>query len=49
MCCINVRNLVDQFNQFVEGVDQNHADIDELLRKVSGSLVRSRKIDPPLT
>jgi hypothetical protein len=34
MCCINIRNLVDQFYQFVEGVDQHHADIDELLRKV---------------
>lgn len=35
MCCINIRNLVDQFYQYVDGVDQHHADIDELLRKVS--------------
>ncbi len=39
MCCINIRNLVDQFYQFVEGVDQHHADIDELLRKVSTGLL----------
>ncbi len=35
LCCILIRNLVDQFYQFVEGVDQHHADIDELLRNVS--------------
>ena len=34
MCCINVRNFVDQFYHFVEGVTQRHRNIDELLRKV---------------
>jgi hypothetical protein len=35
MCCINIRNFVDQFYHFVEGVTQRHRNIDELLRKVS--------------
>lgn len=34
MCCINVRNFVDQFYQFADGVSQPHLDIDEVLRKV---------------
>ncbi|GHJ89092.1 hypothetical protein NliqN6_5494 [Naganishia liquefaciens] len=33
MCCINIRNFVDQFYHFVEGVTQRHRNIDELLRK----------------
>ncbi|KAK4689058.1 exocyst complex component 6, partial [Tremellales sp. Uapishka_1] len=33
MCCINVRNFVDQFYQFTDGVSQQHLDIDEVLRK----------------
>lgn len=35
MCCINIRDFVDQFYHFVEGVTQRHRNIDELLRKVS--------------
>lgn len=35
MCCINIRNFVDQFYQFTDGVAQQHLDIDEVLRKVS--------------
>ena len=35
MCCINIRNFVDQFYQFTDGVDQQHVDVDEVLRKVS--------------
>lgn len=38
MCCINIRNFVDQFYHFVEGVTQRHRNIDELLRKVSALL-----------
>ena len=34
MCCINIRNFVDQFYNFTDGVSQNHLDIDEVLRKV---------------
>lgn len=34
MCCINIRNFIDQFYQFVEDVPQRHRDVDELLRKV---------------
>lgn len=34
MCCINIRNFVDQFYQFTDGVAQQHLDIDEVLRKV---------------
>ncbi|KAG8761483.1 hypothetical protein FRC14_003896 [Serendipita sp. 396] len=30
-CCINIRNFVEKFYQFVEGVSQHHRDIDELL------------------
>ncbi|WVN88298.1 uncharacterized protein L203_103503 [Cryptococcus depauperatus CBS 7841] len=33
MCCINIRNFVDQFYQFMDGVAQQHLDIDEVLRK----------------
>ncbi|RSH87449.1 hypothetical protein EHS25_003359 [Saitozyma podzolica] len=33
MCCINIRNFVDQFYQFTDGVAQHHVDIDEVLRK----------------
>ena len=34
MCCINIRNFVDQFYQFTDGVaSQGHLDIDEVLRK----------------
>ncbi|KAL7421699.1 Rab GTPase-binding exocyst subunit S15 [Cryptotrichosporon argae] len=33
MCCINIRNFVDQFYQFTDGVTQHHLDIDEVLRK----------------
>ncbi|ORX36771.1 putative exocyst complex subunit Sec15 [Kockovaella imperatae] len=33
MCCINIRNFVDQFYQFTDGVDQQHVNIDEVLRK----------------
>ncbi|EIW70745.1 hypothetical protein M231_02602 [Tremella mesenterica] len=33
MCCINIRNFVDQFYNFTDGVTQNHLDIDEVLRK----------------
>ena len=35
MCCINIRDFVDQFYQFTDGVAQQHLDIDEVLRKVS--------------
>jgi hypothetical protein len=35
MCCINIRNFVDQFYQFTDGVAQQHLDIDEVLRNVS--------------
>jgi hypothetical protein len=35
MCCINIRNFVDQFYQFTDGVQQNHLDLDEVLRRVS--------------
>jgi hypothetical protein len=40
MCCINIRNFVDQFYQFVEGVPHRRSGIDEVLRRVSptGSL-----------
>lgn len=34
MCCINIRNFVDQFYTFTDGVVQQHLDIDEVLRKV---------------
>ncbi|KAK1924132.1 putative rsec15 [Papiliotrema laurentii] len=49
MCCINIRNFVDQFYQFTDGVVQHHLDIDEILRKsldglltdhVSGQIVK---------
>ncbi|PVF96451.1 exocyst complex subunit Sec15-like protein [Serendipita vermifera] len=30
-CCLNARNFVQSFYQFVEGVSQHHRDIDELL------------------
>jgi hypothetical protein len=33
MCCINIRNFVDQFYQFADGVSQQLVDIDEVLRK----------------
>ncbi|WVQ99360.1 hypothetical protein IAU59_006493 [Kwoniella sp. CBS 9459] len=33
MCCINIRNFVDQFYQFTDGVAQQHLDIDEVLRR----------------
>ena len=34
MCCINIRNFVDQFYQFTDGVaSQGQFDIDEVLRK----------------
>ncbi|WVQ72415.1 hypothetical protein IAR50_001967 [Cryptococcus sp. DSM 104548] len=33
MCCINIRNFVDQFYQFTDGVAQQRLDIDEVLRK----------------
>lgn len=39
MCCINIRNFVDQFYQFVEGVPQRHRDVDELLRKSLDGLI----------
>lgn len=35
MCCINIRNFVDQFYQFTDGVAQQHLDVDEVLRRVS--------------
>lgn len=35
MCCINIRNFVDQFYQFVEGVPHRRSGIDEVLRRVS--------------
>lgn len=35
MCCINIRNFVDQFYQFTDGVSHHHLDLDEVLRKVS--------------
>ncbi|KAJ9112059.1 hypothetical protein QFC22_006353 [Naganishia vaughanmartiniae] len=41
MCCINVRNFVDQFYHFVEGVTQRHRNIDELLRKSLDGLLIS--------
>lgn len=34
MCCIDIRNFVDLFYQFVDGVSNHHKDTDELLRKV---------------
>lgn len=34
MCCINIRNFVDQFYQFVEGVPHRRSGIDEVLRRV---------------
>lgn len=33
MCCINIRNFVEQFYQFTDGVTQHHVDLDEVLRK----------------
>ncbi|BEI79982.1 hypothetical protein CcaverHIS002_0105110 [Cutaneotrichosporon cavernicola] len=33
MCCINIRNFVEQFYQFTDGVAQHHVDLDEVLRK----------------
>ncbi|CAK9785452.1 putative rsec15 [Cutaneotrichosporon oleaginosum] len=33
MCCINIRNFVEQFYQFTDGVSQHHVDLDEVLRK----------------
>lgn len=36
MCCINIRNFVEQFYLFADGVSQHHLDIDEVLRKVRG-------------
>jgi hypothetical protein len=39
MCCINIRNFVDQFYQFTDGVAQQHLDIDEVLRKVGLLLI----------
>lgn len=38
MCCINIRNFVDQFYQFTDGVAQQHLDIDEVLRRVGSFL-----------
>jgi ABC-type transporter Mla subunit MlaD len=49
MCCINIRNFVDQFYQFTDGVAQHHVDIDEVLRKVSGLLLVRRRRKPELT
>jgi len=39
MCCINIRNFVDQFYQFTDGVAQQHLDIDEVLRKVHSTWI----------
>ncbi|KAJ9099706.1 hypothetical protein QFC20_005640 [Naganishia adeliensis] len=41
MCCINIRDFVDQFYHFVEGVTQRHRNIDELLRKSLDGLLIS--------
>lgn len=40
MCCINIRNFVDQFYQFTDGVSQRQLDLDEVLRRVSLSIFR---------
>lgn len=45
MCCINIRNFVDQFYQFTDGVVQQHLDIDEVLRKVSPTPYRCGQAD----
>lgn len=45
MCCINIRNFVDQFYQFTDGVAQHHVDIDEVLRKASGLLHTQRTLE----
>ncbi|KAL1413544.1 Rab GTPase-binding exocyst subunit S15 [Vanrija albida] len=39
MCCINIRNFVEQFYKFADGVTQHHLDIDEVLRKSLDSLL----------
>ncbi|KAL7412016.1 putative exocyst complex subunit Sec15 [Mrakia frigida] len=39
LCCIDIRQFVDQFYQFVEGVSDHHKDIDELLRKALDNIL----------
>jgi hypothetical protein len=34
LCCQDIRNFIQRFYQFVEGVSQHHRNIDELLSKV---------------
>ncbi|KAG7562727.1 hypothetical protein FFLO_01788 [Filobasidium floriforme] len=41
MCCINIRNFVDQFYQFVEGVPHRRSGIDEVLRRSLDGLLIS--------
>ncbi|KAG9015549.1 hypothetical protein FRB94_000154 [Tulasnella sp. JGI-2019a] len=38
-CCAYMRQFVDKFYQFVEGVSHHHRDIDELLRKALDQLL----------
>lgn len=44
MCCINIRNFVDQFYQFTDGVSQHHSDLDEVLRRVSPIMIMSKVV-----
>lgn len=37
MCCINIRDYIDQFYQFIVGVPQRRTVVDEILQKVSAS------------
>ena len=45
MCCINIRNFVDQFYQFTEGVVQQHLDLDEVLRQSLDGLLTTHVCD----
>lgn len=35
LCCMDIRNLVDQYYTFSDGFSQHHRDIDDILKKVS--------------
>lgn len=33
LCCIDIRNLTDQYYQFSDGFSQSHRDVDDILKK----------------
>lgn len=35
LCCMDIRNLVDQYYTFSDGFSQHHRDIDDILKRVS--------------